>query len=334
MAITVTSNADLPKCLNTEAKQAKKAKQLAHSHSGIPAKKARGPHTQGFFSRTMIVTLQNDDEVIIQFRPEPMDLQPFKTARHFLGPAVPDVERLQDEELGRDGIWAYVMTRIPGQTWSEGVRRQGPKAVININKTLGKILSKGYVKASSNEVVDNKIRLHLELLLSSENENIVPFKDVARDLLSKLDQLRALPLFIAHFDLNEMNILVNENCEVSGIIDWELSSPLPFGMGFSRIHDLAGEFSEGKFQIPDEFEESERGFWHEIMEGVPADVRKVLQANFDAIQTAVKVGTLLGAFEVEDGKVGSCNPVVAMALPKLLSYQVPFIRGTNPPYSK
>jgi hypothetical protein len=219
----------------------------------------------------MIVTLQNGHEIVVQFRPEPMDLQPFKTARQVLGDAVPDIERLQDEELQGDGIWVYVMTRIPGKTWFEGMTGKGPKPVVNINKTLGKILSKGYVKASSNEVVDDEIRPHLELLLSSESENIVPFKDVARDLLGKLDELKTLPLFIAHFDLNEMNILVNENLEVSGIIDWELSSPLPFGMGFGRIHTLAGEFSEGKFHMPDEFEESERGFWHEIMEGHKRD---------------------------------------------------------------
>jgi hypothetical protein len=334
MAITITSDADLPKCLNTEAKQVKKAKQLAHSHTGVPAKKARGPHIQGFFSRTMIVTLRNGHEIVIQFRPEPMDLQPFKTARQFLGSAVPDIERLQDEELERDGIRAYVMTRIPGQTWFEGIRGRGPKSVVTINKTLGKILSKGYIQDNSNEVVDSKIRPHLEMLVSSENENVVPFKDVARDLLGKLDRLRVLPLFIAHFDLNEMNILVNENCEVSGIIDWELSSPLPFGMSFSRIHTLAGEYSEGEFYMPDEFEESERGFWHEITEGVPPEVQKVLLANADAIQTAVQLGTLLDTFEEEDGKVGRCNPVALRALPKLLSYRVPFIRGADPPYSK
>lgn len=46
-------------------------------------------------------------------------------------------------------------------------------------------------------------------------------------------------------------------------MDWEFSSPLPFGIGFGRIHTLAGEFSERKFHMPAEFEESERGFWHE-----------------------------------------------------------------------
>jgi hypothetical protein len=130
MAITVTANTDLPKCLNTASKQAKKAKQLAHSHCGIPAKKAQGPRIQGFSSRTMIVTLQNGEEVVIQFRPEAMDLEPFRIAREALGPVVLDIELLEDEELALNSIWAYRMTRIPGQTWFEGTRGRGPRFVI------------------------------------------------------------------------------------------------------------------------------------------------------------------------------------------------------------
>lgn len=166
--------------------------------------------------------------------------------------------------------------------------------------------------------------------LSSSSENTHTFKDVARDLLGKLDQLKKLPLFVSHFDLNEMNIMVDENCEVSGIVDWELSSPLPFGMGFSRIHTLAGEFSERKSG----FEESERGSWQEIFNRVPAAVRKILDANLDAVQTAVTLGTLLGTFELEEGKVRPCNPVYVEALPKFLSYRITLIRGLDPPYLK
>ncbi|KAL9117827.1 MAG: hypothetical protein Q9187_005631 [Circinaria calcarea] len=282
----------------------------------------------------MIVTLQNGEDIVIQFRPEPMNIEPFKIAREALGPVVPDIELLEDEELERDGIWAYWMTRIPGQTWFEGTRGKGPEVVVTINKSLGRILSKGYVKGSSDGVVDNKLRPHLELLLSSSDDKIHPFKDVARDLLGKLDQLKILPLFISHFDLNEMNIMVDENCEVSGIIDWEFSSPLPFGMGFSRIHTLAGEFSERKFHVRDEFNESERGFWQEVFNGVPAELRKILDANLDVVQTAVMLGTLLGTFELEEGKIGPYNAVSVEALPKFLSYRIPVIRGLDPPYSK
>ena len=149
-----------------------------------------------------------------------------------------------------------------------------------------------------------------------------------------MDQSKRPPLFISHFDLNQVNILIDQNYQVSGIVDWELSSLLPFGIGLSRIHTLAGEFSEGKFHMPDEFEESERGFWEEIFKGVPADIRKVLDANLEAVQTSVLLGTLLGTFELDHGKPGPCNPVVVAALPKFLSYRIPFLRGSDPPYAK
>ena len=86
--------------------------------------------------------------------------------------------------------------------------------------------------------------------------------------------------------------------------------------------------------MPDEFEKSERGFWEEIFKGVPVDVRKVLDTNLEAVQTSVLLGTLLGAFELDDGKIGQCNPVVLAALPKFLSYRIPSLRGSDPPYVK
>jgi len=187
---------------------------------------------------------------------------------------------------------------------------------------------------NSNRVIDNKVRPHLELLLSSNEQEIRLFKDLASLLLGKLDQLKQLPLFISHFDLNEMNVMVDAKSEVSGIIDWELSFPLPFGMGFSRIHTLAREFSELKFYMPDEFVESERGFWQELFDGIPADVRKFVDANLDLVQMAVILGTLLGTFELDGGVIGPCNPVSLEALLKFLSYRIPFIRGLDPPYLK
>jgi len=154
-------------------------------------------------------------------------------------------------------------------------------------------------------------------------------------MLQRIDQLKVLPLFLSHFDLNEVNILVDDECNVSGIIDWELANILPFGMGFSRIHTLAGEFSEGKFYMPPEFEDAERGFWQEIFAGVPINIRKVVEANLELINFAVKLGMLLNAFQLDDGgKSVGVNPVVVEVLPKFLSYRIPQLRGPGPPYLK
>lgn len=195
-------------------------------------------------------------------------------------------------------------------------------------------MSKGLVEGNSELLIDQKVRPHLALLLSSEDDRIRRFHEVASNLLGKLDRLKTLPHFVSHFDLNGINIMVEDDCEVLGIVDWELSTPLPFGMGFSRLSTFAGEFSEKKFRMPPEFEDTDRGFWQEVYEGIPADVRKLFDANPDAIQIAVTLGTLLDAFQLDEGKIGPYNPVVIEALPKLLTYRIPFIRGLDPPYSE
>ena len=137
---------------------------------------------------------------------------------------------------------------------------KGPEARVTINRSLGKILAKGRIEGSSEVVVEQKLKPHLNLLLSFEDPQICQFHDVTNDLLSKLVQVKMLPLFVSHFDLNDVNIIIDDECEVSGIVDWDLSTPLPFGMGFNRIHTLAGEFFEKKLYMPPEFEEAERGF--------------------------------------------------------------------------
>lgn len=137
---------------------------------------------------------------------------------------------------------------------------------------------------------------------------------------------------ISHFDLNDVNVLINEECRVSGMIDWELSTPLPFGIGLGRIHTCAGEYSGGEFHMPDGFEEAERAFWSAILGGMATPVRERLERNADVVQQAVLLGTMLDCFSMEHGKI-IVGPVAVKALPKFLTYRIPLIRGDDPPYA-
>ena len=334
MVVEIISDSDLPKCLNTAAKQQKKARHLASIHSGIPAKRARGTFPKGFFSRTVIVTLQNGEEVAIQFRPEPMSTEPFEVARKILGSVVPGIKPLQKSELEKENIWSYWMTCMPGKTWSEGFQGKDRKHLVTIKRSLGRVLSKGFVADNSEQAVEERIRPHLKLILDSKDNQIRQFHATANSLFEQVDQLKALPLCISHFDLNDVNVMIDDNCEVCGLIDWELSTPQPFGMGFCRIHTIAGEFSGGAFHMPPHFNEAERGFWGEIYHGVPESVRKLLDTKPDLVQTALMVGTLLDAFQLDEGKLMDRHKdVVLEALPRFLSYRIPSLRGSDPPYS-
>lgn len=72
------------------------------------------------------------------------------------------------------------------------------------------MLSRGFVEDSSKSVVNTRIRPHLELLLSSTNAEIKGFEGMAEDVLETVDTLKVLLLFWSHFDLNEVNVLLND----------------------------------------------------------------------------------------------------------------------------
>jgi hypothetical protein len=257
---------------------------------------------------------------------------PFKIAREALGSIVPNVRALEDEELLSKNVWAYFLTRLPGQMWVYGVASKGSEGRIAINRSLGRVFSAGCLANCSGEAVDSKIRSHLEAILESSLKEILPFQHQFQSLLDKLEQLKDLPLWVAHYDLNDVNILIDKDCNVTGLIDWELSTPLPFGVGFGRIHTLTGEYTDGEFWMPDEFEAAERIFWNELFNGMPADTRDVLKEKINLVQDAVILGTLLDCFFLEDGKVGFSR-ITLKALPKFLTYRVPFVRENEPPYT-
>lgn len=215
--------------------------------------------------------------------------------------------------------------------WLQGIAGKGAQGRIAINKSLGRILSNGCLANNSDEAVNSRIRSHLEALLASPLEEIKPYRYQLQGFLDTLEKLKKLPLWVAHYDLNEVNVLIDEDCSITGLIDWELSTPLPFGVCFGRIHTFAGEYTSGEFWVPDEFEDAERAFWNGLFDGMPTDLHLKLKGEINLVQAAVILGTLLDCLSFENGKV-IVGEVARKALPKLLTYQIPFIRGQGPPY--
>ena len=330
---SITSDKDLPKSLNTPTKRVRRAKKLVAKYLGSAAKFVDNPPMQGMYSRGLFLTLADARKVVVQFRTEPLDVDAFKIAKGVLGPYVPDCEALPDQELESEGAWAYWLTLMPGEMWLRGVDGKGADGRIAINKSLGQIFSKGYMAETSGEAVEKNIRPHLDAILASSLEEVLPYKAVLEGFSDRLHELAQLPLWVAHHDINEVNVLIDDDCRVTALIDWELSTPLPFGVGFGRIHTIAGEYIGGEFCVPDEFEIAERGFWQELFGGMPDSVRTVLEKNMNLAQDAVILGTLLSVFNFEDGEVG-VHDVGLKALPKLLSYRIPNVRGNEPPYGK
>jgi hypothetical protein len=222
---------------------------------------------------------------------------------------------------------------MPGKMWLHGVAGKGAEGRFAINKSLGRVFSKGYLADVSHKAIETKLRPHLDAILASPLEDILPYKATAESFARRLDEFALLPLWVAHYDLNSVNVLINEKCEVTALIDWELSTPLPFGAGFGRIHTLAGEFTGGEYWMPDEFEVAERGFWTELFDGMPEHIRAMLEKRLDLVQDVVILATLLSCFFFEDGKIG-VGQVTLKALPKFMTYRIPFVRGQEQPYKE
>ncbi|CRG86607.1 Lysine-specific permease [Talaromyces islandicus] len=215
--------------------------------------------------------------------------------------------------FSRGQSWKERATAV-GEMCHQGIARKGDEGLIAINTSLGRVFSKGFVADSSSEAVKNKIRPHLDAIFAAPLEEIAPYKGILQRLADNLDDgLAELPLW--HYDLNYMNVLVDEKCHVSALIDWELSHPRPFGVGFGRIRTLAGEYDECEFYMSDGFNAAERGFWKELFDGMPKNDRNRLGNQVNPVQDAVILGALLDCFFFEDGNVGF-SEVALKALPK------------------
>ncbi|KAI9654065.1 MAG: hypothetical protein M1829_001097 [Trizodia sp. TS-e1964] len=309
---SITSNNDLPKSLNTLKKQAQVAKTRASKHLGIKARSARYCSLQENFSRTLVVNMVGGSKAVVQFRTEPLNLAAFGVAREKLGILVPQAIALEDDELyelRQQGVWVYLFTHKPGETWQRSVAGQGAKGRVAVNQSLGQVFSKGCIGSDSREAVAATIQPHLDAILSSNLTEIDPYRGIVQGFLDKLEDIATLPLWLAHYDLGKMNIMIDANCAVTGLIDWELSTPLPFG----------------------EFVEAETAFWRELFDGMPKDVCRLLKSRKNLVQDAVILGTILQCFFYENGKV-ICGDVSLKVLPKFITYRIPLIRGNEPPY--
>jgi len=326
------SDTPIPEVVNTEAKQVRWAKQLAAEHLGSPSKGRTWQPPFQDISRTVFLKLQDERDVVIQFRSKRVDVSAFAIAKEILGHYVPDIEALRNEELEKAGVWAYYMNRIPGEVWLREQKQKNPQGRMGVNKSLGRIFSKGFMADNSREAVNSVLRPKVDMLLASNLKDIMPFKETLQGLSEKLVEFSQLPLWVTHCDLNEFNVLIDEKHEVAGLVDWDGSVPLPFGIGFGQIHHHTGEFHDGKFYW-EEFELAERGFWDALFDGMPKQIRAQLKERINLVQDAVILGTLLFALTKLDGSIGCGGPTLE-ALPKWITYRLPFLRGEAKAYKE
>jgi hypothetical protein len=213
---------------------------------------------------------------------------------------VPVIEPIDDPELVDAGIWPLYMTRIQGKTWLEYEDEWSDAQRVKCAKSLGRRFARYFCPGDSTEVVDSVIIPNIRKLRALERKDVRPFFPFIDKLIEDAPALKSLPLFLGHLDLNEMNVLVGERGEITGVVDWELSpSPQPFGIACYFIQFLAGEIIDRVFRERRASEDMDRGFWERLMEKAPESVRAGLHSNWEAVQTSVMIGTLFKVMAIE-----------------------------------
>ena len=131
--------------------------------------------------------------------------------------------------------------------WLKGIAGKWAQGRIAINRSLGRDISNGYFADHSDEAINGRIQSHIEAILASPREEIKPYKDQFLRIYKNLEEFKNLPLWVSHYALNEVNVLIDEDCNITGLIDRDLSTPIGFWVCFGRIHTYAGEYNEGNF---------------------------------------------------------------------------------------
>lgn len=169
----VDSEKPLPAFINTDAKLKRFARSLAEEDLGVDTKSASFPRIQGMYSTTIFVKLKNNDEIVIQLRHEPLDVEPFLRARSVLGDIVPEIKLIKHQELEEHGFWPVYMARLPGRILLELQDDREPALRVKTMSSLGQILASGIIQNSTSEqYVQSKIIPRLQKVISSDLSEI------------------------------------------------------------------------------------------------------------------------------------------------------------------
>lgn len=89
------------------------------------------------------------------------------------------------------------------------------------------------------DVIHTAVVPRLQLYLNWDEPGVALFKKLIGSLLARVHELRKLPICWTNWDINSVNIMVTDDGDVSGVLDWEEAYWMPFGMNACRLSDLA-----------------------------------------------------------------------------------------------
>ena len=284
--------------LTSEAAVLAEATAIATEHFGAEPVSTVLCAQQGESSCTVEVGMKDGSHFVVQLRSGPVDEKSALEAHEILGDLVPVPTRVI--RGGSPVPYAYVMPRIPGETWAtKDDRGWSRKCHIKVAGQIGDIIGKCCSQKSSTEsnIVDEFIGRRLQLYLKWGEPAVEPYKKLIKTLLERLDDLRRLPLCLTHWDINMMNIMVTDAGNVTGILDWQAAYWTPFGMNTCRISELAAYNFQGVLTKRSYSDKMEKAFWRGLFKAAPKEVRMMVSE----IQLAKDIGLLMSTFHDASG---------------------------------
>ncbi|KAI9748976.1 MAG: hypothetical protein M4579_007059, partial [Chaenotheca gracillima] len=260
---------------------------------------------QGATSYTLICKSQAK---IIQFRLKPFNEEILALAHQIYGDLVPSVTLIDGFPLP-----VYVSSVIPGRIhiFQDFPETEFPleRQLITIKELARFVAKSAHFPRPTTSFLPTSwtktARSTLEKLSQNEDlEKIEPrFRKKALSLLDKIHLLDRLPPILSHADFAEVNILVNAEGSVTGVIDFEDAQTEAFGMCIFGVYE--GFFGVMKHQKWTFFDQPaygdglgtgqtvrdvlETAFWDTLWDALPPEMQSREDLE-EALMVAVDVG--------------------------------------------
>ncbi|KAK0187245.1 hypothetical protein F5146DRAFT_1142206 [Armillaria mellea] len=227
--------------------------------------------------QTIVVTLENEDEVMVQLRDCEIDLFKVALARSLLSSVVPNIQSGEASDV----VFPYMANLIPGTLWDRVETSADEELMILLAQSivvprLQKILEMEDFSGAS------EAHRRLEGLLNPD----------------RVSELKSLPLSLCHIDINHRNILVDNDKHMCGLIDWEHANLLPLAINawcirFPSITIAAGKHLPEERTIP-----MAEAFWNAFISDLPPYQRSIAhkRAVLAAMQTGLAIIHHLGDY--------------------------------------
>ena len=195
--------------------------------------------------------------------------------------------------------YAYVSSFIPGTVWCRREDELTIQENARVALQVGRVIALCALRMDSSGMVDRYIVPRLRQIISKTK---MPKKLRTRiqEVLALADGVKALPLSLCHIDINSMNIILDENANIVGLVDWELAQLLPVGMNAWCIRYLAVPTTRGVDRLAEKSQPMAVAFWQEFMGSLPAHLFALKEKIVDSMLIGMVLFSIIEGLETRD----------------------------------